>query len=73
LDHDCPNCHFPAAPEGYSIVTEGKANILFPEGNQVFYNPAQEVNRDLSIMMIKMFQQELKKEKETRNSVHLKF
>ena len=28
-------------------VKEGRATILFPSRNQVFYNPAQEFNRDL--------------------------
>jgi len=28
-------------------VKEGRATILFPSHNQVFYNPAQEFNRDL--------------------------
>jgi len=49
-------------PDGFTTVTEGKATILYPKGNQVFYNPAQEVNRDLSIMMIKLFQAQREKE-----------
>ena len=28
-------------------ISEGAATILFPKGNQVFYNPVQEFNRDL--------------------------
>ena len=28
-------------------VKEGRATILFPSRNRVFYNPAQEFNRDL--------------------------
>ena len=28
-------------------VREGKTRILFPRGNWVFYNPVQELNRDL--------------------------
>lgn len=48
----------------YNIVREGKAAILFSKGKEVFYNPVQEVNRDLSIVMIKLFQEELQKEKE---------
>jgi tRNA (guanine26-N2/guanine27-N2)-dimethyltransferase len=35
-------------------ILEGSAKILFPTG-QVFYNPAQCVNRDLSILAIKTF------------------
>lgn len=40
-------------------VTEGKAEILFPDSNSVFYNPVQEFNRDLSTAVIKLFSQEL--------------
>lgn len=28
-------------------ITEGRAKILFPSRNEVFYNPVQEFNRDL--------------------------
>ncbi|CAO3645385.1 unnamed protein product [Cunninghamella echinulata] len=28
----------------YNTVTEGKATILFPKSNEVFYNPVQEFN-----------------------------
>lgn len=41
-------------PEGYAAQTEGKATIL-QKGNEVFYNPAQVVNRDLSIAVINYF------------------
>ncbi|KAI9315445.1 N2,N2-dimethylguanosine tRNA methyltransferase [Dichotomocladium elegans] len=37
----------------YNTVTEGKATILFPKGNEVFYNPVQEFNRDMSIAAIR--------------------
>ena len=34
----------------YNKVVEGKAKVYFPKTkNQVFYNPIQEFNRDLSI------------------------
>lgn len=36
----------PAAAECVEI-REGKATILFPSQNEVFYNPVQEFNRDL--------------------------
>ena len=35
------------APPGFVEITEGRARILFPSSNEVFYNPVQEVNRDL--------------------------
>ena len=28
-------------------ISEGRAKILFPSSNKVFYNPVQEFNRDL--------------------------
>ena len=28
-------------------ICEGRAKILFPNENEVFYNPVQELNRDL--------------------------
>ena len=31
-----------------TTVTEGAAKIAFPSANQVFYNPVQEFNRDLT-------------------------
>lgn len=41
----------PAATEvllGETVIKEGKASILFPSANEVFYNPVQEFNRDLT-------------------------
>lgn len=35
------------APDGFVEITEGRAKILFPSSNEVFYNPVQEFNRDL--------------------------
>uniref|UniRef100_T1J0H2 tRNA (guanine(26)-N(2))-dimethyltransferase n=1 Tax=Strigamia maritima TaxID=126957 RepID=T1J0H2_STRMM len=39
----------------YVVVAEGKAKILFPSAKDVFYNPVQEFNRDLSIAVIREF------------------
>ncbi|ODQ66241.1 guanine-N2--methyltransferase [Nadsonia fulvescens var. elongata DSM 6958] len=41
----------------YSTFTEGKAEILFPKENQVFYNPIQQYNRDLSVTCIRAWHQ----------------
>ncbi|KAK1865921.1 hypothetical protein I4F81_008443 [Pyropia yezoensis] len=41
-----------AVPDGYTELTEGRAKAVFPTG-QVFYNPAQVVNRDLSILTLR--------------------
>ncbi len=38
----------------YDELVEGSARILFPK-NQVFYNPVQQYNRDLSCLAIKAF------------------
>lgn len=35
-------------PPGETVIKEGKAAILFPSANEVFYNPVQEFNRDLT-------------------------
>lgn len=41
-------------PDGYKVLTEGKGSIL-QKGNDVFYNPAQVVNRDISIAVLRYF------------------
>lgn len=41
----------------YVPVQEGKAVILAPKKEQVFYNPIQQFNRDLSVMAIKAWSQ----------------
>lgn len=41
-------------PEGFVPLTEGKATIL-QRKNEVFYNPAQVVNRDLSVTVLRYF------------------
>ncbi|ORZ33945.1 N2,N2-dimethylguanosine tRNA methyltransferase-domain-containing protein [Catenaria anguillulae PL171] len=37
----------------YATITEGQATILFPTNNEVFYNPVQQFNRDMSIAAIR--------------------
>ncbi|KAM9688755.1 tRNA (guanine(26)-N(2))-dimethyltransferase isoform 1-T2 [Trichechus inunguis] len=46
---ECP----PEAQE--TTVTEGAAKIAFPSANEVFYNPVQEFNRDLTCAVITEF------------------
>ncbi|KCV67345.1 hypothetical protein H696_06227 [Fonticula alba] len=36
-------------------ITEGSATVLFPTAAEVFYNPAQVINRDISISAIRTF------------------
>ncbi|KAI8063518.1 N2,N2-dimethylguanosine tRNA methyltransferase [Gongronella butleri] len=50
----------------YNTVTEGKATILFPKTNEVFYNPVQEFNRDMSIAAIRTWSEIRRQEKEER-------
>lgn len=40
--------------EDSDVLTEGKAKILYKKG-KVFYNPVQEFNRDLSVLVISEF------------------
>ncbi len=42
-------------PEGFEAITEGAARVIFENKNEVFYNPAQEVNRDLSVLVLRLF------------------
>ncbi|KAJ2693357.1 RNA methyltransferase tRNA(m5U54)methyltransferase, partial [Coemansia spiralis] len=41
------------AVDDYQQIKEGQATILFPRNNEVFYNPVQQFNRDMSIAAIK--------------------
>ncbi|KAI8391213.1 N2,N2-dimethylguanosine tRNA methyltransferase [Radiomyces spectabilis] len=50
----------------YNTVTEGKATILFPKQNEVFYNPVQEFNRDMSIAAIRTWSEIFLQEKRDR-------
>lgn len=52
----CP-CLCRSIPEGFEGVSEGKATVL-SQGNSVFYNRAQVVNRDISIAVLRWFIQQ---------------
>ncbi|THU80820.1 N2,N2-dimethylguanosine tRNA methyltransferase [Dendrothele bispora CBS 962.96] len=54
-----------AVPEGFNLHTENSAHILL-SSNEAFLNPVQEFNRDLSVACIRVWSEELDKEKETR-------
>ncbi|XP_034852382.1 tRNA (guanine(26)-N(2))-dimethyltransferase isoform X2 [Mirounga leonina] len=45
----------PASEAQETTVTEGAAKIAFPSSNEVFYNPVQEFNRDLTCAVITEF------------------
>ncbi|PRW58454.1 tRNA (guanine(26)-N(2))-dimethyltransferase 2 [Chlorella sorokiniana] len=51
-------------PEGFTERTEGKATIL-QRANDVFFNPAQVVNRDMSLSVLKYFIAQREKEIES--------
>jgi len=53
-----PICHqerFSQNSDGWTVVKEGSAEVLFPSLNDVFYNPVQEFNRDLTTAVIQNF------------------
>lgn len=54
----------------YKEISEGKAKILFPKANTVFYNNVQVFNRDLSVAIIKKFNQIRQEELKTKRNNH---
>ncbi|XP_004342670.2 TRMT1 protein [Capsaspora owczarzaki ATCC 30864] len=52
-----------AMPPGFVSVKESSTTILFPDTNEVFYNPVQEFNRDLSSAAITVFSDILEEER----------
>ncbi|KAG0041419.1 RNA methyltransferase tRNA(m5U54)methyltransferase [Gryganskiella cystojenkinii] len=54
------------APAGFKKVTEGQATILFPDTNEVFYNPIQEFNRDISIAAIRTWDEIFQEERRAK-------
>lgn len=53
--------HAREVPEGFSVLTEGKASIL-QHGSDVFYNPVQVVNRDISVAVLRYYVEQREKE-----------
>ena len=51
----------------FTTVTEGKTTILFPKG-QVFYNPVQQFNRDLSVAAIRTWSESPMTKKQIRKA-----
>ncbi|XP_035516052.1 tRNA (guanine(26)-N(2))-dimethyltransferase [Morone saxatilis] len=56
---DKEQTHLEGLLPGETVVKEGKAAILFPSANEVFYNPVQEFNRDLTCAVITEFARDL--------------
>uniref|UniRef100_A0A8B9FLJ0 tRNA (guanine(26)-N(2))-dimethyltransferase n=1 Tax=Amazona collaria TaxID=241587 RepID=A0A8B9FLJ0_9PSIT len=50
----CP-CPPPPPPPPATLISEGQATILFPSANEVFYNPVQGFNRDLTCAVLTEF------------------
>jgi len=42
-------------PEGFEVITEGQASMLYEKKEAVFYNKVQVLNRDVSIQVIRLF------------------
>ncbi|KAL8726534.1 MAG: hypothetical protein Q9181_006015, partial [Wetmoreana brouardii] len=67
--------------ETYKIVREGLADILNPRSEEsgnggstkqsVFYNPIQQFNRDLSVLAIRVFAEDLAKIRRARRELRL--
>ena len=53
-------------PEGFVLIKEGQASMLFPKENEVFYNKVQVLNRDLSIMMLRLFAERRLRDKDAK-------
>lgn len=57
----------------FTSVTEGQAEVLFPTTHDVFYNPVQEFNRDLSVAVLRVFAAEYKRgQKESKRKAEEK-
>lgn len=50
------------------MIKEGQAFVLVPKGNKVFYNPVQEFNRDLSILVLTQFAKLKAEENDARST-----
>lgn len=55
-----------AVPSGYTIHRESTTEVLLAEDRDVFINPIQEFNRDLSTLAIKTWSELFDKEKEQK-------
>ena len=54
-------------PKDRELIVEGQARMLYPKG-LVFYNPVQEQNRDLSILMCTLYTERHVQRKELKHS-----
>lgn len=58
--------------EDFNIVKEGKATILAPKADKVFYNHIQQFNRDLSVMAINAWLTQYKNSKDGERELRKK-
>lgn len=55
-----------SADDEFQTITEGSATILFPKTNEVFYNPVQQFNRDMSVAAIRAWSEIRREELEEK-------
>ncbi|KIK97450.1 hypothetical protein PAXRUDRAFT_824911 [Paxillus rubicundulus Ve08.2h10] len=53
-------------PEGFTLHTENNSHILISSKDEAFLNPVQEFNRDLSVACIRVWSEEMNREKEEK-------
>lgn len=53
-------------PEGYTLHTENSSHILISSKDEAFLNPVQEFNRDLSVACIRVWSEDVNKEKKAK-------
>lgn len=53
-------------PEGYTLHTENSSHILISSKDEAFLNPVQEFNRDLSVACIRVWSEDVNREKEMK-------
>ncbi|XP_073996153.1 tRNA methyltransferase 1 isoform X1 [Rhodnius prolixus] len=58
MDSEGNNGH-PVGGGTRTIIREGKVEVIVENTSKVFYNPVQEFNRDLSILVLTVFAQEI--------------
>lgn len=59
-------CSSITVPEGFTLHTENTSHILISSKEEAFLNPVQEFNRDLSVACIRVWSEELNREKEAK-------
>lgn len=60
-----------AVPDGFKPHTESSTTILVPKGNTAFLNPVQQYNRDLSIAVIRAWNEMRKEEAVVRHELKM--